>query len=163
MSNEAIMQIRALLDQLEETSPKLPRQTQLPYSDNPRSSMPLSEDGKYFIANWWMEGYVGALAGVKLSAWGAENYAVMGIGGQGSVIPKHYRVLVPNMGQLHVSPADLGWIDASGYDPENYPDGEVRRAEWLKVGCPTVGPRGKFDNTGNYVWPGAWANAIVTP
>lgn len=150
--NTIIKQLRVLLDQLEQGGEtNAVKQPLLPHADNPREAMKLTDDGKYFAANWWMEGYAGALAGVRLMDWGNENYAVLGIGGQGAVIPKHFHVLVPNMGQAHVSPADLGWMDATGYDPDQYQDTDSRRAAWIAVGCPTVGPRGRLDVRGDYV------------
>lgn len=154
---DIIQQLRAFLDQLDPAgAPQAAKQKLLPRDPNPRPTMPLSEDGHHFTAPWWMEGYPGALAGVRLADWGNEYVAIQGMGGQGGVIPGHFRVLVPNAGQVHVSPADLGWIDATGYDPRDYPDIEARRAAWIKVGCPTAGPRGKFDVRGDYVTPGAW-------
>lgn len=138
-------ELRALAAKYEATAAT--KQAILPRSDNPRPTMPLSENGEYFTANWWMEGYVGALAGVRLSDWVSENYGY----GRTSSRPQHFRVLIPNAGQTHVSPADLGWMDATGYNPANYPDQEARTAAWIAVGCPTVGPGGKFDVRGEYI------------
>lgn len=123
----------------------------LPYDANPRASMPLTEDAKYFTAPWWMHGWVGALAGVRVSDW--VNEQMLAVRQSGSR-PAHFRVLVPNMGQLHVSPADLGWMDSAWFDPDNYPDDTACTEAWVKAGCPTVGPRGKFGHLGRYMGPG---------
>lgn len=152
MANAIAEQLRVLADQLDGVAPReqVVARHPLPYDDNPRPTMPLSEDGKHFTADWWMEGYCAALAGVRLSDWAGVNYAVMGIGGQ-TPIPKHFSVLPSNAGQMAISVADIGWIDSSWYDPDDFPDDTACIEAFNRAGRPTFGPRGKFGHLGRYV------------
>lgn len=155
MSNAIAAQLRALADQIDGVAPAPEGTTKkpLPFSDDPRPTMPLAADGKTFLDDWWMEGYCAALAGVRLVDWAGVNYAVMGIGGQ-TPIPKHFSVLPPNAGQTAISVADIGWIDSSWYDPDDYPDDTACIEAFNKAGRPTFGPRGKFGHLGRYMISG---------
>lgn len=150
-------QLRAIVAQLEAGGAAAQRSAMklLPYTDNPREAMKLTEDGKHFAAPFWMDGYVGALPGVALNTWANENYAVGAIGGQ-AVALNHLKVLMPNMGQIHVSPADLGWGDylAATFDPDQYTDDTDCLAAWNAAGRPTVGLRGVLGHLGRYLKPG---------
>jgi len=144
-------ELRTVIDKMEAESTKHQRMI-LPHDQNPRASMPLTDDGEYFKDSWWMEGYVGALAGVRLSDWRSEQFIQSQIG---NGRPQHFSVLIPNAGQVTVSPADLGWIDATWFDPNNFPDQTECTAAWMRAGSPTVGPRGKFDVRGQYIPSGS--------
>lgn len=141
-------QLRALADQLDNAKPGV--RTPLPYSDNPRASMKLTDDG-YFAEAFWMEGWVGALQGVRLSDWNQAQFTTRWLSPQ---VPLHYFVLPPNFGQVTISAADLGWIDGSWFDPDNYPDDTACIEAFNKAGRPTVGKRGKFGHLGRYMKPG---------
>lgn len=145
MSASIVQQLRALADQLDAGAVG---RTPLPYSDKPGDAMKLTEDRTHFAEPFWMEGWVGALAGVRLSDWNQTQFTTRWLS---PAVPLHYFVLPPNVGQVTISAADLGWIDGRWYDPDNYPDDAACIEAYNKAGRPTVGPRGKFGHLGRYM------------
>lgn len=121
--------------------------------------IPRTADGKQFAEDFWVNGRMGAQKG----AWTAHYAWVWQITSMmGGTIPLHGYVLQAgplesNANELLTSPADIGWIDGSGYYYNSTLSPQDNEAVYVAFGRPSSNNHGVWDTFGRPLGPDGWA------
>ena len=144
-------QIRALLEQLDGAqSPNGPKQ---PAATGSYAQMQWSDNG-VLLADFWVMGLIGAQRGALRQAF-VQAITIEPLLGVGADTAHLYIVKpnTPDLGSALTSPADIGWMDGSGYTYSASKTAYENTSAWMKAGRPTFTQNALYDVRGEPMTP----------
>lgn len=122
----------------------------------------ISEDGKTFVADFWMEHRVGAMIGASVKEYGEANFILSATGFDTETRPMHLHILGPDTDGTYwhesmTTPGDNGWEPRGKtyfWNPQ-FSDGQ-NNALWVSCGCPSKSDYGEWGDQGVPAELAAW-------